>query len=111
MGSGEYFLDKKTPQTLNHFALWQDAFMGKKFIKIEESISSIEPAMIENLVVGGEASMMEAKASQEPADAREKPAKRIFIKGRDKKTYDKLYHENNREKRAAYKRVYYQKNK
>jgi hypothetical protein len=83
----------------------------KKIIKLEQGISTIEPAMTENYLVGGKPSMLEAKARQEPADAKEKPAKRIFIKGRDKKTYDKLYHENNREKRAAYKRVYYQKNK
>jgi hypothetical protein len=83
----------------------------KKIINIEQGNSGKEPAMIESLLAGGEPSMLKAKASQDPAGCKEKPAKRIFIKGRDKKTYDKLYHENNREKRAAYKRVYYQKNK
>lgn len=55
--------------------------------------------------------MAQHKVPRNSPDAKEKPAKRIYIKGRDKKTYEKLYHQNNREKRAAYKRLYYQKNK
>jgi hypothetical protein len=55
--------------------------------------------------------MPQVKAPRNSPDVKEKRAKRIYIKGRDKKTYEKLYHQNNREKRAAYKRLYYQKNK
>lgn len=55
--------------------------------------------------------ILEVKARQDPVGGKEKADEKIYCKGMDKKTYQKNYQENNKEKRALNGKAWAEKNK